>query len=325
LTRQSAYLARAATPALLTEAAAPAHLAGAAASTLLAGAATSAHLTEGATTALPYRGRFGAPRPPGLAALPLPPGAMPSHWGSRPLKAWRYVGVFGPEVMLCAASVRVGRARQAFWAVWDREAGALYERTVLRPGAVRLSTGRVVVEDRGMRIDVRLVERDGVEAVCRSGEAYAWTRKQAGALAAGTVQAAGRLMRVSGAAIIDDTAAYYERHTHWRWSAGAGRLLDGRAVAWNLVAGVNDPPVNSERTVWVDGEPREVERCRFAEDLSAVDGLRFSPEAERRRRESLLLLRSRYRQPFGAFSGELPGGLALAEGFGVMEEHEAWW
>ena len=38
-----------------------------------------------------------------------------------------------------------------------------------------------------------------------------------------------------------------------------------------------------------------------------------------------LLLRSRYRQPFGEFPGELPGGVTLAEGHGVMESHDARW
>jgi hypothetical protein len=36
-------------------------------------------------------------------------------------------------------------------------------------------------------------------------------------------------------------------------------------------------------------------------------------------------VRYSYRQPFGTFTGSLPGGLALAEGFGVMEHHDAHW
>ena len=38
----------------------------------------------------------------------------------------------------------------------------------------------------------------------------------------------------------------------------------GARVAWNLVDGVHDAPVASERTVWVDGEPREVPPLAFA-------------------------------------------------------------
>jgi hypothetical protein len=45
----------------------------------------------------------------------------------------------------------------------------------------------------------------------------------------------------------------------------------------------------------------------------------------RERHENLLLVRSSYRQPLGTFSGELPGGVQLAEGYGVMEDHDVWW
>ncbi len=170
-----------------------------------------------------------------------------------------------------------------------------------------------------------LEEIPGIETVCTSGSAYAWTRKQGGIRARGTVSIQGEPRRIDAAGVIDDTAAYYERHTAWRWCAGAGRSKDGRAVAWNLVSGVNDPARGSERTIWVDGEPTEPPPCAFASDLSAVDGLMFSPEATRERRENLLLVRSSYRQPFGTFAGELPGGIELADGYGVMEQHDARW
>ena len=32
-----------------------------------------------------------------------------------------------------------------------------------------------------------------------------------------------------------------------------------------------------------------------------------------------------YRQPFGTFEGELPGGVKLERGYGVMESHDVWW
>ena len=48
---------------------------------------------------------------------------------------------------------------------------------------------------------------------------------------------------------------------------------------------------------------------------------------------SLGLVRSRYEQPFGTFrgvlpsslDGRLPSGLELAEGYGVMEDHDVSW
>jgi hypothetical protein len=281
-----------------------------------------------ALTALPHRGRFGDPRPPELSALVLPPASMPGHLGTRPLKAWRYVGVFGTELMLCVASVRIGPARQSFWAVWDRREQRLHERTALGAAGVRLGPGTVSVDAGGVRIELALREEPGIESVCRNGRAYAWTRKQGGIAAAGTVTLPGRgALTVEAAAVIDDSAGYHERHTTWRWSAGVGHAADGRAVAWNLVDGINDPPCGSERTVWIEREPIEPGSVAFAPELTGVGELRFAAEATRERTERRLLVSSRYRQPFGTFTGTLPGpaGLQLAEGLGVMEDHDVRW
>lgn len=268
---------------------------------------------------------FGEPRPPRLDELALPPAPMPARRGRRLLKAWRYVGVFGPELMLCAGTVRIGPARQSFWAIWDRTAVRLHEDTALGAGRLRLERGRLRISDDAVQVELQLDETAGIEAVCDCQGSYAWTRKQGGIRASGTVRIAGAALELDARAVVDDTAAYYPRRTSWQWSAGVGVALDGRDVAWNLVSGVNDPPRRSERTVWLGGVPHEPGPCTFADDLSSVDGLRFHPEAVRERRDNLVVVRSSYRQPFGTFSGELPEGIALAEGYGVMESHDAWW
>ncbi len=273
---------------------------------------------------LPYRGTFGQPRPAGLGQLPLPPRPMPSHIGGRPLKSWRYVGVYGRELMLCVGAVRIGPARQAFWAVWDRRECRLRERTALGRGPITMAAGNVRVRDAAVQLELDFAEGAGIEVVSPAGGAYAWTRKQL-VQARGRIMVDGRPHRFQAPAIIDDTAAYYPRHTRWSWSAGVGTSAQGQPVAWNLVSGVNDAPTNSERTTWIDGEPHEAPPSAFAADLSAVDELRFAAEATRRRDENLLLVRSSYRQPFGTFSGALPGGVRLAEGFGVMEFHDVFW
>ncbi len=277
------------------------------------------------TWGLPYRGTFGAPRPAALSGLALPPGPMAARRGLRPLKAWRYIGVYGPEVMLCLGAVRIGPVHQSFWALWDRSTGRLHERTINGRGGMWLEFGRARVEDRDVLIELTLTETAGIETVCPSGEHYAWTRKQGGIPVRGEIVIDGERRRLDARAVIDDTAAYYQRHTSWRWSAGIGLASDGRELAWNLVSGVNDPPSASERTVWIDAVAQEVGPCAFADDLSSVDSLRFDAEAVRERRENRLLVRSSYRQPFGTFSGRLPGGVELAEGYGVMEEHDVWW
>jgi Protein of unknown function (DUF2804) len=273
-----------------------------------------------------YRGS-GADRPD---SIPLPPDRMPLLRAGRLLKRWRYVGVFGSELSLCVGSVRVGPFRQSFWAVWDRAGGKLLERTVLRTGGVRLEPELVKVNDGSVEIALRLEEGPGIEVVTPYDRGYVWTRKQAGVLACGSVALEGGSREVDGRAFVDDWAGYPPRHISWLWSAGLGTDVAGRSLAWNLVTGVNDGERNSERTVWIDSDPREVEPVTFASDLSTIgfaDGgeLQFRCEAVRRREDRLLLIRSSYEQPFGSFTGSLPGGVELREGYGVMERHEAVW
>jgi len=256
---------------------------------------------------------------------------MPLQRGGRPLKRWRYVGVYGSELMVCAGVVQIGVARQEFWAVWDRAGGRLHERTHLWPrGRVRFEPGRVRVHDGDVRIDLALTEDGGVETVSPHGAQHIWTRKQGGVPASGTVTLGATEHRLDALAVIDESAGYHARHTAWRWSAGVGMAADGRRVAWNLVDGVHDAPGASERSLWIDGEPRQVGPVGFASDLSAVffgegGALHFAAEATRARRDALLVLHSDYVQPFGTFTGSLPGVGDLREGFGVMERHVARW
>jgi hypothetical protein len=270
---------------------------------------------------LPYRGD-GQGRPAGLA---LPPGPMPRRQGTRPLKRWRYVGVYGPEVMLCAGVARVAGLPQAFWAVWDRRAQRLWQHTTPRRGRVAIPDGAVRVAAREVAIDLVLEPAgDPVEVVSAHGASYIWTRKRP-VRATGLLTLEGRTLAVDAGGLLDDSAGYHARHTAWAWSAGTGLAEGGEVVAWNLVSGVHDAPHGSERTVWVDGAAQEVAPVRFAPDLEAVGDLRFAAEAERVRRDDLLVLASDYRQPFGSFSGTLPDGTALRVGFGVMERHRARW
>jgi Protein of unknown function (DUF2804) len=253
--------------------------------------------------------------------------------GTRPLKRWRYVAVFCEELMACAAIVRVGPARQSFWAVLSREDRRLRQRThtLARRSAVTLEPRRLRVRDGGVLLDVALEEDAGIEAHCPHGRGYVWTRKQAGILARGTVALDGGPPReIKALAILDDTAGYHARVTEWRWAAGVGVDPTGTPLAFNLVEGVNDPPSGSERAVWVAGKPHEVAPAHFAPDLSEIssaDGsrLRFAAEAERYRHENLIVVRSEYRAPFGTFAGTLPGGIEMARGLGVVEHHLARW
>ncbi len=279
---------------------------------------------------LPLRWDAGAT--PSRLPVPIPPARMPLFAGTRPLKRWRYVAAFCEEVMLCAAVAEVGPARSSWWAVWDRGRGILAEHTrTVGPALVRFGDGgRVRVSDRGVTIDVAIEEGGGVESLNPHGAGWVWTRKQAARPFRGHVALAGRTLALEGLAIVDDTAGYHARATEWWWSAGVGRDARGAPVGWNLVSGVNDGPTASERSVWSGGGAREVGPVVFAPDLAHVSlgggrRLDFDAEATRSRRDHLIVVRSDYRQPFGSFSGSLPGVGRVAGGLGVMEHHVARW
>jgi hypothetical protein len=234
--------------------------------------------------------------------------------------------------MLCVGEARIGPLPQRWWAVALPD-GCLRERTTIGRGGVRIAGSRVSVESRGVGIELELEEGPGVETASPIGDrgAYIWTRKQACVPVRGSVTVDGVARSLEGRdAFIDDSAGYHARHTAWKWSAGMGALTDGCRVAWNLVTGIHDDPLASERSLWIDGEPRELGPVTFADDLSRIafeegGALDFSEWSSREASTNALLVRSRYRQPFGTFAGELPGGLELAEGFGVTEDHDVHW
>jgi len=274
----------------------------------------------------PYRGD-GHDRP---THIPLPPEPMPLVHALRLRKRWRYVSIWSKDISVCAGSVEVGPVAQEFWAIWDRRRKILREHTRFVPGKVALPPGYVWVRDGDVSIDIELDEGQGLEVVTPDGAAYTWTRKQGGVRARGIVCVGGHRTPVDAMALIDDNAGYHPRHTQWRWSGGAGFDTQGNTVAWSVIVGLNDARTDSERTVWVNGAPREVGPVSFSDDLSRVTfaegcALHFTEEAARAREDNLVLLRSSYRQPFGSFAGTLPGGIQLAEGYGVMERHEAFW
>jgi hypothetical protein len=205
-------------------------------------------------------------------------------------KTWRWVGAFGPELMLCVAHARVGPFRRSWWAVWD--GAELHE---------------------GTRAPFKLALEHGEPIEATTGPA--WTRKTP-LRVRGTVL--GRTLDAPG--LLDESSGRHPRRTAWLWSAGAGVTVDGVPVTWNLVEGMHP----GERTVWLDGTPQHVGPQPF-DGLDGVGELRFTALATRAKRENYLVVASDYEQPFGTFTGRLPTGEELREGWGVMERHEALW
>ena len=281
---------------------------------------------------IPWRGPG-----PGRPDLPLPPAPMPLRRDGGLRKRWRYVGLYGEELMLCAARAEVGPLASPSGCSGTASRGEQLAHTSLRPGSRevrhrrrprrhrrRRPPGRAAPRRRRPdRID--LPERAGLGLDPQGGRGADRRRRSSCRDDASSVERLRRRRRVGR----------LPGPPHQLALVGRGRHAPstGAALAWNLVEGINDPPARSERAVWVDGEPHEPAPVRFdglersSLDVRFADGasrLAFAAGAERARDENYLLLRSTYRHRFGTFTGCLDG-IELAEGLGVMESHDALW
>ena len=251
----------------------------------------------------------------GPANPPVDVDRLPMFRGLRPRKKWRYLGVYGPEAQMCVGIARIGAAYQAFWAVHNRSTDTFRERSAFWP---MLHFDATSARFDGVDLTYGPAG-EAVEVASWHGKYPIWTRKTP-VRVTGTVDG----MVIDSLGLVDETAGHHDRVTRWSWSAGCGTSDTGAAIVWNLVDGVHDSPTDSERTVWVDGVPREVGPVKFAADLSQVGDLEFHAEAERARHDRMLLIDSKYRQPFGTFTGSV-AGISLRDGYGVMEHHDVRW
>jgi hypothetical protein len=274
----------------------------------------------------PYRGS-GVDRPRGV---PLPPERLPLLRAGQLRKHWQYVSFWSRELSFCAARADVGLLRKEYWGIWDHASVQFRQGTHLFSRRVRLEPDRVYVRDGDAEIDVTFEDCAGFEVYRPADHAYIWSRKEYCREARGLVRYGDTERVVAGVSFVDINAGYHERRTHWRWAAGAGRDQRGRLVAFNAIIGLHDHPQHSERTIWVDGEEREIGPVTFSDDLSVVSfaeggSLRFRPEALIEQHTNLLLIRSDYLHWFGSYTGTLPGGIELDEAPGVRERHDALW
>lgn len=172
----------------------------------------------------------------------------------------------------------------------------------------------------------------------------AYTHKSAGLGVRGELHYggldAGRAVSLDGAlAAVDWTRSYAERTTIWRWASLSGRDTRGRRVGLNLSSDVYDDAEGHslENVAWIDGELRSLRGVRFgipaAPDrdqwtIASLDSdevsLRFRPLGVRREDLDLGLVKSRFIQPYGLFTGHI-GDSSLDAAFGVVEDHHSRW
>jgi hypothetical protein len=270
-------------------------------------------------------------------------------------KKWVYALVTTPEVMAAFAIVDAGYLASGFCAVFDRGSRRLLvdQNQVLpsicvdvsdKPGSARLigpgidarinpetfkaTWGAAAVD---LRFDLTRAPPP-MTAVAPIGEPgkFNLTQKTVLVPVEGEIRAGNaRFSLTGGHAGLDYTHGLLARQTAWRWAFGMG----GR-VAFNFSEGFLQG--QGENVAWVDGEPHATGPVRFefsgTEPLSAwrirsEDGrvdLVFRPEGYRAQTVDLMVILSKYVQPFGMFSGKVHG-VDVKDVAGVTEDHVARW
>jgi hypothetical protein len=245
-------------------------------------------------------------------------------------KRWHYVTFWSPDLLLCAARVHVGPLANEYWGIWDRNGRSFRQRSHFIRRRIGLLDDRLEISDGDVQVELPIEPDDQFEVYRPEGKAYIWSRKQLCSKAIATVQVGETTLTPTGTVFVDVNAGYHPRRTTWRWSAGAGLDREGRLVAWNAITGLFDTPEDSERTIWIDGQPTEIRPVTFGDDLRSVrfeEGgeIRFEQEADLRKRVGLFLIKSKYDHSFGSYSGTLPGGIELKDAVGVRERQDALW
>ena len=244
--------------------------------------------------------------------------------GGRPLQAWTYVGAYGPELMLCAASARDRRR--------SRSPGGRCGTATARPpapqGHARRDRHRATRPRRGRSAAFELALGDGapVEVVVPARAPVrvdAQARRRRGARRTELGDARGRAARDRR------RVRRLPRPPHgWRWSAGVGVGGVRRAASPGTSStGIHDAPagVRAHR-VGRRRAARGRRRSRSPTTCRRVGDLRFTPEAVRaaaREPDSSCARTTSSRSARSPASCPVAG--PLREGWGVMERHEVYW
>ncbi len=158
-----------------------------------------------------------------------------------------------------------------------------------------------------------------VIAPVEGGDGVNVTQKWAALQAFGELEVAGHRYRLDGGVGgLDSTHGYLARRTAWRWAFVCGRLDDGTPVGINLVEGFNETRDDvNENALWLGGRLYGLGRARFTWNhddvldrwhVRTTDGvldLTFKPIAAHRELRDLVVVRSRFSQPVGTWSGTI--------------------
>ena len=283
-------------------------------------------------------------------------------------KRWVWVVLVTDEMWLSLAIVRTGYAATAFAFVYDRAGKRmLLDETVLGPApfarvadhfhgqgeVARFAMGRslLALNRRGTTLDVRVKlhgldveatinESSGpppITAIALLGEGLLnATEKRALLAVRGAVRCGQREMPLAGGtAGYDYTHGLLPRHTQWRWAYALGKTEAGEPFGFNVVQGFVG---EAECAAFLGTEVFPIAEPRFDFELEepmktwrltgkGID-LAFEPGAIHAQTTNLVVVKSRFVQPVGSFTGTLRVGgrdVRVAGLPGVVEDQDVLW
>lgn len=323
-------------------------------------AAPSSFLDE--RTGAPAYGAYAGPLP----AIDL--GRLGLHDRVARRKRWVYAAVSTAELWLSLAIVRTGYAATAFAFAYDLIGKRmLVDDTVIAPAPMasvvddfhgagelaRFAMGKnrlvmtrgpgglaMTVRMRDLELDATIDESAGPPAitaiVALGGNLVDATEKRALMRVKGRARCGSREISLDGAiGGYDYTHGLLPRHTKWRWAFAMGKTTAGEPIGFNVVQGFVG---EAECAAFFGGEVLPLAEPVFTFDAAdpmqpwriAGDGidLAFAPGGVHAQATNLLLVKSRFVQPVGTFSGtmRLAGRSVEVAGLpGVVEDQDVLW
>ncbi len=283
-------------------------------------------------------------------------------------KRWVYVAMVTGEVWVSVAIVRTGYAATAFAFAYDLHGQRMMlDRTVLGPTPIarvsddfhapgeiaRFAMGKttLALTRRGSTLDLHVRMRDfeidaaieegsgppSITAIANLGGGLVnGTEKRALLAVRGRARSGNREMLLDGGtAGYDYTHGLLPRHTKWRWAFGLGKSKAGEPFGLNLVEGFVG---EAECAAFFAGAVVPLAEPRFEFDAArpmrqwrlAGEGidLAFEPGGMHAQNTNLGLVKSRFVQPVGIFTGTVRIGDrdVYVEGLpGVVEDQDVLW
>jgi hypothetical protein len=278
-------------------------------------------------------------------------------------KRWVYVAISTDDVWIAFAVVRTGYVASAFAFVYDLATRTmLADETALAPtlasrvaddphargplASLRFARTKIACArtEEGISIDARIgaitIDATLVDArapaaltaIARLGDGLAnATEKRALLGVRGEARVGDRVVPLSNAvAGYDYTHGLLPRHTRWHWAFALGRDTSGEPIAFNLAEGFVG---QAECAAFAGGRAHALAEPHFEVGDTwrlTADGidLSFSPGAIHAQYTNLGVVRSKFVQPAGTFTGtiKVSGRERRVERLpGVVEDQDVLW